>query len=290
LRIRRQRVTELRVIRICGAPINRRLLLALPAGLAASAALRAMAAPSVPAMPFEVPICRGGLRPIAEVPQRDASTPEAADADFLEKMGLLEGHLIIGRKLLEAGQARLAVPHFGHPIRELYTWLEPRLAARHAPGFERELEVMEAWAEGGNTGTHGRFAEAWASLAPKLLAAKRAIDPGRLASARFMLGHVAMMVYDVASDYGESIERGRIVNVVEYHDSMGFLAYAAQTVAEQRATGRATAEWTEAAEILEDLRKTAYPDLLPPSRVPTSVSSVRSRSDRIQAIAARAVA
>jgi hypothetical protein len=68
---------------------------------------------------------------------------------------------------------------------------------------------------------------------------------------------------------------------------MGFLAYATQTVAEQQAAGRAPAEWTEAAGVLEELRKLAYPELLPPGRLPTSVSSVRSRSDRIQAIAAR---
>lgn len=270
--------------------MNRRLLLALPAGLVASAALRAMAAPVTPALIPGTPICRGGLRPASELRERDTSTPEAADADFLEKMGLLEGHLIIGRKLLEAGQARLAVPHFGHPIRELYTWLEPRLAARRAPGFERELEIMEAWAEGGNTGTDGRFAQAWTALAPKLAAARHAVNPKHLASPRFMLSHVAMMVYDVASDYGESIERGRIVNVVEYHDSMGFLLYAQQTAAEQLAIGQAAADWTEAAGIIEDLRKLAYPDLLPPGRLPTSVSSVRARSDRIQAIAARAVA
>ena len=49
-----------------------------------------------------------------------------------------------------------------------------------------------------------------------------------------MLEHVAMMVYDVASDYGESIERGRIVNIVEYHDSMGFLTYAAGVATAQR--------------------------------------------------------
>ncbi|MFZ4408997.1 MAG: hypothetical protein ACOYOH_16775 [Paracraurococcus sp.] len=263
--------------------MSRRPLLALPAGLFAGAALRAMAAPANP-LP-DIPICRAGLRRVAEVPQRDAATPEAADADFLEKLGLLEGHLLIGRTLLEAGQARLAVPHFGHPIRELYTWLEPRLAARRAAGFERELDVMEAWAEGGNTGTDGRFGEAWTALAPKLAAAKRAIAPARLASDRFMLGHLAMMVYDVASDYGESIERGRIVNVVEYHDSMGFLLYAAQTAAEHRG-----ADWAEAAAVIEDLRKLAYPELLPPGRLPTSVSSVRSRSDRIQAIAARAAA
>jgi hypothetical protein len=258
---------------------RRLLLLALPAGLAA----RAFASPATPPLLADTPICRGGLRPVSEVPARDIGP----DADYLEKLGLLEGHLLIGHRLLDAGQARLAIPHFGHPIRELYTWLEPRLAQRRAPGFETELEVMEAWAEAGNTGTGGRFAAAWTALAPKLAAAKAAIPAALRDSPRFMFGHVAMMVYDVASDYGESIERGRIVNVVEYHDSMGFLLYAAQTAAEQRATGRAAAEWAEAEQVLEELRRLAYPELLPPGRLPTSVSNVRAHSDRIQAIAAR---
>ena len=274
---------------------SRRFLLALPALLGAGSAVRALAGPVDPALDpalwGDLPICRGGLQRIADVPQRDASTPVAREADYLEKLGLLEGHLMVGRRLLEAKQARLAVPHFGHPIRELYTFLEPRLAAHRAPGFERELEVMEDWAERGNTGTGGAFADAWTALAPKLAAAKASIAPGLRADPRFMLEHVALMAYDVASDYGESIERGRIVNIVEYHDSMGFLLYAQATAAEQRAQGgRAGAEWAEAETVLEELRSKVYPELLPSSRPPASVSSVRGRYDQIRAIAARAQA
>jgi hypothetical protein len=270
---------------------SRRLLLALPAALfSTGAAVRAFAGPVAAVPPGDIPICRGGLRPVADVPQREATTPAAREADYLEKLGLLEGHLLVGRRLLEAGQSRLAVPHFGHPIRELYTWLEPRLAAHRAPGFERELEIMENWAERGNTGTDGRFAEAWNALAPKLAAAKNAVPPALREDPRFMLEHVALMAYDVASDYGESIERGRIVNIVEYHDSMGFLMYAAATAAEGRARGRAAAEWAEAEAVLDDLRSKVYPELLPYSRPSASVSSVRARYDRIRAIAARAQA
>ena len=234
-----------------------------------------------------LPICRGGLRATLAA----GAPAEAAEADYLEKLGLLEGHLLVGRRLLEANESRLAVPHFGHPIRELYTWLEPRLAAHRAPGFEAELEAMEAYAEGGGHGTGGRFAPAWASLQPKLAAAKAAVPPAMRDSPRFMLNHVAMMAYDVAGDYGESIERGRIVNIVEYHDSMGFLMYAAATAAAQRTRGGPAAPaWQEAEAVLEDLRKVAYPELLPSSRPATSVSGVRSRYDRIRAIAERVAA
>ncbi len=261
---------------------RRSLLLALPALIGAGTAWRALAAPPRLLIPEAVPICRGGL-----VEGAQAGDP---DFDYLERLGLLEGHLLIGRRLLEAGQSRLAVPHFGHPIRELYTWLEPRIAQRGAPQFERELEAMEAYAEAGGSGTGGAFATAWGALQPKLAAAKNAVPAARRDSPRFMLEHVAMMVYDVASDYGESIERGRIVNIVEYHDSMGFLLYAAETAKTQGARGNAAAEWQEAASVIEDLRAKVYPDLLPPSRPPASISSVRGRYDRLRAIAARATA
>lgn len=256
------------------------LLLALPAGATA----RALAAPASPPLLAGTPICRGGLRPAAAAAGPDVA---ARDADYLEKLGLLEGHLLIGRRLLEAGQSRLAVPHFGHPIRELYTWLEPRLAARGAAGFEAELAAMEAWAEAGHTGTDGAFAAAWVGLRPRLAAAQSAIDPALRDNPRFMLEHVAMMVYDVASDYGESIERGRIVNTVEYHDSMGFLAYATAAATAQHGRGQATAEWAEVLAILEDMRRVAYPELLPAGRMPISISGLRSRSDQVRAIAAR---
>lgn len=73
---------------------------------------------AAPVSPLDLPICRGSVSRIAETP----TTSQAdAEADFLGKLGPLEGHLMIGRRLLDAGQARLAVPEFGHPIRKLYT-------------------------------------------------------------------------------------------------------------------------------------------------------------------------
>ncbi len=258
--------------------IARRLFLGFPPLLAAWV----WPGEAAPLRQLDLPICRGGLGNLKATP---AASEAEAEADFLEKLGLLEGHLMIGRRLLGAGQARLAVPHFGHPIRELYTWLEPRIAQRRAPQFERELEVMEDWAERGNTGTGGAFAAAWEALRPKLAATHAAVPATLRASPRFMLHHVAMIMFDVASDYGESVERGRIVNVVEYHDSMGYLMYAEATAKAERARGSATPAWQQVVGLIEELRDKAYPEVLPPSRPPLSITSVRSRYDQIRAIA-----
>lgn len=47
-----------------------------------------------------------------------AAAPDPVD--FLFRLGMLEGHLIIGHDLLRARHNALALPHFGHPVRELY--------------------------------------------------------------------------------------------------------------------------------------------------------------------------
>ena len=264
---------------------SRRALLTLALSAPALSAVGAGASPTRPAMPDDIPICRGGF--IQRVDGLTARTADA-EADFLEKLGLMEGHLMIGRRLMEGNETRLAIPHFGHPVRELYGWLEPRLAIRGVAQFERELDAMERLAARGVAGTGGEFATAWNIAMPRLRAAQNAVPASMRNDPRFMMEHVAMMVFDVASDYGESIERGRIVNIVEYHDSAGFLAYSAQTAATERAKGGAAqASWTDIAASIEEIRARVYPDLLPPSRLPASISWVRARSETIRGIANR---
>jgi len=264
---------------------HRRTILALMALAPAVPVIRALAGPARPVSLDDVPICNGGF--IQRVDGAASRTPDA-EADFLEKLGLMEGHLMIGRRLMEGNETRLAIPHFGHPVRELYSWLEPRIALRGVAQFERELDAMERLATRGVQGTGGAFAAAWDTALTRLHAAQAAVPVALRNNPRFMLEHVALMVIDVASDYGESIERGRIVNVVEYHDSSGFLSYAAQTAARERAKGGlAQSSWTEAAAAIEEIRARVYPELLPPSRLPASISWVRARSETIRGIAAR---
>ena len=249
--------------------MRRRALTLLPFGLLTSGM-----APGQRAWDMNIPLCTSTIQTF--------TTDQ--DADFLEKLGLLEGHLLIGRRLLEGGEARLAVPHFGHPIRELYTYVEARLNERRLPGFEAELSAMESFAEGGGRGSDGAFAQAWNALMPKLRAAQNFVPAERRASARFMLDHVGLIAFTVASDYAESIERGRIVNVVEYHDSMGFLMYATG-IAGAQAQRAPSPQWAEVTAMLEEIRAQAYPELLPSPRPPISVRALRAKSDQIRAIA-----
>ena len=249
--------------------MQRRALTLLPIGLFTGGM-----APVHRAWDLDIPLCTARVQ----------SFTTDQDGDFLEKLGLLEGHLLIGRRLLEANESRLAVPHFGHPIRELYTYVETRLNERRLAGFEAELAAMESFAERGGRGTDGAFTLAWNALMPKLRAAQNFVPAERRASARFMLDHVGLIAFTVASDYAESIERGRIVNVVEYHDSMGFLIYAT-AIATAEARRAPSPQWVEVTAVLEEIRAQVYPELLPSPRPSISVRALRAKSDQIRAIA-----
>lgn len=273
---------------------DRRALLLAAAGALAATAVPAIAPAALPGggLPGrlrdpvlgEVPVCRGGVHAaeLREGGRREAGSDAERDLDFMEKLGLLDGHLLIGRALLEAGERRLAQPHFGHPVQELYSWLEPRLESRHAAPFEAELGALERLAAAGERGAD--FAAAWAAVFAKLAAARASIDPARAGDPKFLVEHVAMMVEAVAGDYGESISRGRIVNIMEYHDSAGFLRYAQRVVLES--TPKSPASFARVAAELDWIRANAFPELMPPQRPPVSISAVRERAARVRAVAA----
>ena len=166
----------------------------------------------------------GAVRLIA-----DKAFSNEDNADMMFKLGLLEGHLLVGRELIQADQLGLALPHFGHPVRELYDDISDSLKEREITGFDSELIALEALAAGMPT------APAMAAQFDKvmrILAAVHATVPAGLRDdERFMSGVLADVAETAASDFNESIQAGHITKPVEYHDSHGYLLYADRELA-----------------------------------------------------------
>ncbi len=162
--------------------------------------------------------------PGAIVPVADAAISNEDHAELLFKLGLLEGHLMVGRELIDANQTELALPHFGHPIRELYDDISGELARRGVTGFDGELIALEALAAGkpADPATAAQYRKVVGIIA----AVRATVPAGLLDNERFMLGMLAEVATIASEDYSESIEGGRIEKPVEYHDSRGYLIYA----------------------------------------------------------------
>ena len=266
-----------------------KLYLLAPLGIAATAAVLA-AAPTgaAPALrpAFSDVICHAKpprighawARGITAVEQGQVIPAAAAaaisnedHAELLFKLGLLEGHLMVGRELIEANQPRLALPHFGHPVRELYDDIQGELKRRGVTPFDGELIALEAMVAGKprDPATLAKY-----DGVIRILAAIRATVPsGLLDNERFMLGVLGEVAAIASEDYSESIEGGRIEKPVEYHDSRGYLLYASQEMKrlEGRPDLRGSSRLAVARARLGDMQSIVGP-LLPPERPIKSVA------------------
>ncbi|MGH7034792.1 MAG: hypothetical protein ACREFL_13755 [Stellaceae bacterium] len=156
------------------------------------------------------------------------------DTDFLFRLGMMEGHLMIGHELLVQKHAALALPHFGHPVRELYADIEDYLAKRRFPAFDGQLAALEAAvaASPGSPKTEAKYQAAIATIHKA-----RALAPASLRASLPEMIQICSDTIDAASgEYGEGIEKGQIASIVEYHDSKGYLEYVQQALDELRST------------------------------------------------------
>lgn len=194
--------------------------------------------------------------------------------DFLFRIGMMEGHLMIGRELLDANQPSLALPHYGHPVRELYDDIAPWLEANHVARFDTALVRLEAAA------ATAPAAPATRALHDEVIAAlhaARATAPAALReSIPAMIRICADTVDAAAGEYGQAVNRGRIDSPVEYHDSRGYLAYVeTQLTAMRPVTPEQTALVSGFSAVLAKARWIVAP-LLPPDPPRASVTQYRA--------------
>ena len=136
---------------------------------------------------------------------------------------------MVGRALIEAGQKDNAIPHFGHPVRELYGDLRPVIDARHGAQFQGELVALESLAV--LKGASPEFDTAFAAAMAKVAAARALIPAERLNSDAYVLRLISDTATTASQEYRNALIAGRIGSLVEYHDARGFMFYASDVLA-----------------------------------------------------------
>lgn len=224
-----------------------------------------------------VPTPRAGV----QVADAAGGSVEVEDnLDLYEKLGLMEGHLMIGKALLDADLQGDALPHFGHPVRELYDYLKPVFAARDYPEFERELGDLERRAK--EAPRAAATTAAYDDVLGRINGLRRTIPQSLLGSPRFVLRGIALMLDNAADDLAESLSRGRIANTVEYHDAMGFARYADGAA---RQAGELLGPKLAAVRKETALALGAFPSLKPPGTPVRGVNDLHAAADRVKALA-----
>jgi hypothetical protein len=217
---------------------------------------------------------------LAQVPPPPS---EDDNIDLLEKLGLLEGHLQIGKQLVDAGMIADALPHFGHPVSELYTYLKPEFDRRKVVDFRAALNALEAQVR--DVGRGPRMDALYAEVIASVRTAVATVPADQRESPEFMLSVIALLVEDAAADFEEAVERGSVASNVEYHDAMGFLQYAAALL--QRLTASAGPAWSEKLRAADDeitAASQAFPSLQPPARPLRSYQFLKISAARLAAL------
>lgn len=200
-------------------------------------------------------------------------TGEAKDIDYMVKLGLMKGHLLVAKELLDLKKPEAAEPHIGHPVEEIYADVADQLQERKVPEFKKQLISLQDLVKSKPNDPQ---------LMTQFDAAMKAVDQAIAAlpeterqSPNFALKVVNGLLDTANSEYGAAIANGKITAPIEYQDSRGFVTYADtlnKSIAQQLTKQNAEAE--KAIDSTMTQLKTAWPAPIPPATPVLSTDKV----------------
>ncbi|HTH15339.1 MAG TPA: hypothetical protein VL974_01690, partial [Magnetospirillum sp.] len=216
----------------------------------------------------------GGPAPRAVV----AKEAESREVEFLYRLGLLEGWLMVGHELLQSGHPM----RFGHEAQKLYMSVDDELEARHFPAFDGQLEEF---ARAAAKDPQGAETEArYQAVMTEMEKARQLVDPSVRKSPSVVLGISARLVDAAASQYGRSLVRGRIENLNNYYASHGYIDFALRQIEAADGEGGLTGEELGRLNATLLKAKRVVGSLTPDRSPQISVTSYRALSEDIRTI------
>jgi len=191
-------------------------------------------------------------------------TGVAKDIDYMTKLGLMKGHMLVANELLTLNQPKQAEPHLGHPVEEIYVDLEEQFQDRKVPAFKDVMMQVQNLVKSKPNDSQ---------IQPKFEAAMQAIDTAiaslpedQRLSPNFAMQVINGLLETATSEYTAAIANGKISAAIEYQDSRGFVTYAHQTYQQispkiKQTNAGATTQLDAA---FADLKK-AWPQAIPPA-------------------------
>ncbi|HEY9796912.1 MAG TPA: helix-hairpin-helix domain-containing protein [Leptolyngbyaceae cyanobacterium] len=214
-------------------------------------------------------------------------TGEAKDVDYMTKLGLMKGHLLVAQELLDLQQAKQAVPHIGHPVEEIYVDVEDQLNERQVPEFKNTLIGLQDLVK-----SNPKDAKVATNFEQSMQAVDKAIQvlpESERQSPKFVLQVINGLLDAANSEYGAAIANDKIAAVIEYQDSRGFITYAdslAKTISDPLAKENSEAQKAIADSMTQ--LKTAWPSaeapaklVLPPDKVSQLIKTIEQNAQKV---------
>jgi Helix-hairpin-helix motif len=191
-------------------------------------------------------------------------TGEAKDVDYMTKLGLMKGHLLVAKELLDQNQPKQAEPHIGHPVEEIYVDVEDQLNERKVKEFKSTLVSLQDLVK--SNPKAAKLKTDFTSSVQAVDGAIAALPEAQRQQPRFVLQAINGLLDSANSEYGAAIANGKISAAIEYQDSRGFVIYAAELY--QGISGVMAKDFPEAHKAIEttmaELTK-VWPAAIPPA-------------------------
>lgn len=210
----------------------------------------------------------------------------APDLSFALKIAQMRGHLLVGDQLVKEGQWAAALPHFLHPVEEIYDGIRKQLKDYKTPPFEAALKVLSNVVKRKKGG--GDYDKALKTVQDALAAAEAGLKEKQKNWQGFSVESALELLKSSTHEYEEAIVKGRIAKPVEYQDARGFVLQAEKMI-ESVSSGleKKDAEAVKhVRDALADL-KTAFPTAMPPKAPVKDYGAVLSDVSRIELAAGR---
>lgn len=193
-----------------------------------------------------------------------------SDTDYLTALGLMKGHLIVAKELIEAGKVAEAEPHIEHPIEELYGTIESELSKRQVPPFKTTLNQLHDSVKA--KADKGKISSEYDAAMKAIDGAIANIPAAQRQDPNFVLKAISGMLKTASDEYGAAIADGKIQELIEYQDARGFVLYSEslyKTVRDKVSQTKPDVDKTIAAN-LEALEKNLPSAQTPPATLKTA--------------------
>lgn len=152
-------------------------------------------------------------------------TGEAKDIDYMTKLGLMKGHLLVAQELLDLQKPDQAEPHIGHPVEEIYVDVEDQLRERNIKEFKTTLISLQDLVKS-NPKDAKKVKTNFTASTQAVDSALQALPETQRQSPEFVLQVINGLLDAAGAEYGAAIADGKITAAIEYQDSRGFVNYA----------------------------------------------------------------
>ena len=188
-----------------------------------------------------------------------------ANIRFLRDIGLIRGHLLVGDELVQQARWADGLPHFLHPIEEIYDAIRTPLKTKHIADFDAALKALAQTVK-------AKKPEAYQQALARVDTRLAGIEAAERATAgaawpTTTVATVLALAQSAAGEYDGAIENGNITKPIEYQDSRGFVFYGAKLLAAVSSDLKAIdAGALDQAAVAYSYIKTAWPGPLPPGK------------------------